>query len=75
MMTPPDGRSDGNKINYLSQPAKWRHRDPVLFDALKDAVDCGRRQVSALQDAALLSKATFYSQILLDDAQARTPRV
>src|SRR5687768_3003787 len=32
MLTPDDGRSDGRKISYLSNPDRWRNYDPVLFD-------------------------------------------
>lgn len=71
MLTPPDGRSDGNKTTYLSQPKKWRHRDPPLFDALNSAVDGGRRHVSQLENSGLLPHASFHSETLLDDRQRR----
>jgi hypothetical protein len=32
MLTPRDNRSDGNKLNYLKNPNKWRRYDPSLFD-------------------------------------------
>jgi hypothetical protein len=71
MLTPPDGRSDGNKINYLTQPAKWRHRDPPLFDTLKAAVNRGQRHVRCLEHSGLLPHAKFHSEMLFDDRMSR----
>src|SRR5262245_17351172 len=34
MLTPPDGRRDGQRIQYLKQPDTWRQYDPELFDKL-----------------------------------------
>ncbi|MCP4559189.1 MAG: hypothetical protein GY873_29305 [Bosea sp.] len=36
MLTPPDGRSDGNKLGYLDQ-SKQEHHDPELFALLRRA--------------------------------------
>lgn len=34
MLTADDGGSDGNKRQYLSQPQRWRHFNPALYDEL-----------------------------------------
>jgi hypothetical protein len=38
--------SDGRHIPYLSQPDRWRHHDPVLFDSLGQIVNSGQRHAS-----------------------------
>jgi hypothetical protein len=34
MLTPSDGRTDGQFLRYLDQRARWRGFDPELFDHL-----------------------------------------
>lgn len=70
MLTPDDGRSDGRKINYLSNPDGWRVYDPTLFDALDKVVRNGARDVRRLERLALLSHAKF-SHSLVPDSQAK----
>ena len=42
MLTPDDGRTDGQFISYLAKPGQWRGYDPELFDLLAEAVPSGR---------------------------------
>jgi hypothetical protein len=70
MLTPDDGRSDGRKINYLSNPDGWRVYDPTLFDALANVVRNGPRDVRRLERLALLSNAKF-SHSVVPDSQAK----
>jgi hypothetical protein len=56
--------NDGRHIEYLDQPARWRHLDPSIFDALQRVVRRGARSVRSLERANILPGAT-YSQGLL----------
>jgi len=70
MLTPDDGRSDGNFTQYLAQPGRWRHFDPQLFDALAAAVPSGR-SVRVFPSLELLRSARFVDEIVPDSAAAR----
>lgn len=71
MLTPNDGRTDGRKISYLSEPGSWRSCDSALFDVLARAVGNHRRHVRQAQNSACLSKALFFKQIVPDDRLLR----
>ena len=51
--------SDGRHISYLSNPSKWRHLDPALFDMLTNAA-LNNRKIGALE-AALGGDGYFVS--------------
>jgi hypothetical protein len=66
MLTPPDGRSDGNKLGYLDQPAYERH-DPELFALLrrvKDAADA--RRLMLIEGSGILPETIFVNTIVPD---------
>ncbi|KAA3604919.1 MAG: hypothetical protein DWQ01_20155 [Planctomycetota bacterium] len=69
--TPPDGRSDGGQLHYLEEPEKWRHRDPPLFDFLKERIGAGVRQLKAVEDSGLLRGARFHRPELSPQPQRR----
>ena len=72
MLTPSDGRTDGQMLRYLEQPDKWRHFDPELFDHLYEHVVVKEvRSVQALEDAGVLHSASFYPRLLEDAAPKR----
>lgn len=72
MLTPPDGRSDGNQVEYQSQPDKWRHFDPGLFDLLKSAVDePDNRRLRVIEESGAIPGATYFNEMLQDDADRR----
>ncbi|MFA5810382.1 MAG: hypothetical protein WC935_08660 [Thermoleophilia bacterium] len=61
MLTPNDGRTDGNLTRYLSAPAKWRHRDPGLFDDLRQCVMlAGQREVGLAPRLELIPGAVYF---------------
>ena len=66
MYTPSDDSGQGKDINYLDKPRKYRFRDPVLFDFLKERVQANRRAIRELEAAsrALLPRAVFFSEQL-----------
>jgi len=72
MLTPPDGRTDGSALSYLSQRREFRHFAPSLFDLLHDAVMIDNdRRVARLECATLLPNAVYYSPYLPDDKEGR----
>lgn len=72
MLTPPDGRSDGNKVQYLDDPSRWRSFDPPLFDLLKSVVHAGSAErLRAIEESGILEGATYLNDMLPDDAAGR----
>jgi hypothetical protein len=72
MLTTDDGRTDGGFIQYLSQPEKWRHYDPRLFDYLRELVlSRNLRSVAAIEVPAILPSCRFAPGLLPDDADGR----
>ena len=70
MMTPSDGRSDGRKIKYLSDRARWRRYDPLLFDTLAREV-LRSRSVLKVQNGTVLPNTTFFGARVPDSAPLR----
>lgn len=70
MMTPSDGRTDGRKIQYLTNPLKWRDYDPELFDCLSNAVTTDRN-VRQIQKAPILPNCTFYNDVVPESLNSR----
>ena len=72
MLTPNDGRGDGSRIGYLSQPEEWRDLDPQLFDHLEETVlRRGLRNVSEIENSTVLPSCSFFSKLVPDDRGAR----
>src|SRR5437667_12390503 len=71
MLTPDDGRSDGRKITYLSDPERWRPCDPLLFDALSKAVNTQSRHLRHAKSSACLREAQFFNQMVPDNLALR----
>lgn len=72
MLTPDDGSADGNRVSYLSKPARWRVHDPALFDALQDVfTHPDGRGVRNVELAGVLSPARFQSEMIPDDRRGR----
>ncbi|WP_143019392.1 hypothetical protein [Mesorhizobium qingshengii] len=73
MLTPSDGSSDGGKLAYLKQPDRYRHFDPELFDILAHAADePDRRRLQTIEDSSAIAGATYFSELLPDQAAARS---
>ncbi len=66
MYTPRDDSGQGGKVDYLNELREHRHRDPRLFDFLKDRVVSGHRAVRQLEEASktMLPGAKFFSETL-----------
>ncbi len=66
-LTPNESHNeDGRFTTFLSKPDRWRHLDPVVFDALTTVftVFANERSVAALQRCNLLRNASFAAQLL-----------
>jgi hypothetical protein len=73
MLTPDDGRSDGSRTSYLSQPEDWRLHDPLLFDHLEDVVlHRGLRDVAEIENSRILPSCSFFSELVPDDRESRS---
>ena len=54
-------------MGYLSKPKEFRHRDPELFDWLRQVVPVEKdRRTARIEGADLLGAAVFQSKILND---------
>ena len=72
MLTPSDGRSDGNKLTYLHQPERHRHVDPELFDILAHAAaEPDRRRLATIEDSGAIPGAVYHNELLPDGLAGR----
>lgn len=72
MLTPDDGRTDGNKLAYLRQPERHRSIDPQLFDILAHAaVEPERRRLNSIEDSGAIAGAIFHNDLLPDEFAGR----
>ena len=73
MLTEADNRTDGNLLGYLNKPKDFRHRDPELFDWLRQVVTVEQdRRTARIEGADLLGAAAFHSKILTDRRNDRS---
>jgi len=72
MLTPADGRTDGEFLAYLGQPKKYRHRDSALFDWLRQVVGEEKdRRTARIEASTILRSALFQSRLLTDPLNDR----
>ena len=72
MLTPDDGRTDGQTIGYLDQPDRWEKFDPDLYHTLREALQRNpRRDVSLIEQTNILSRADYFLPIVPDSAGKR----
>jgi hypothetical protein len=73
MLTPGDDRPDGRKIGYLTQPTKWRHQDPDLFDILSACVAANDgRALAKIEASNAIPGASYFNELVPDAASLRT---
>jgi len=64
MLTANDERSDGEFVNYLDSPLKWRGFDPELYDSLSRAVKIDKkRQVDQAEIQGILPNTIFFEKL------------
>ena len=74
-----DHNDDGKFIQYLDPSAinqqRYRHCDPFLYDALRQIVNSGRRNISSIRESQVLPYGTrFYeAELSLDSPSGREP--
>ena len=67
MLTPDDGRTDGQFIAYLQEPEKWRHFDLPLYDTLKEIVTSqNKRAVLLAEKMNVIPSAKYYDKVITD---------
>ena len=72
MLTDSDGRNDGGRISYLTNPSKWQQHDPNLYDALVQIVRIDRcRDVARANDPSILRGMIFHSSIVGNSREER----
>jgi len=72
MLTAPDLRPDGGRLEYLTSPARYRLADPELFDWMVEVVRNQKdRRTKRIEATNLLGAAVFHSAVLGD---SRTDR-
>jgi hypothetical protein len=72
MLTAPDEKGEGGRIDYLKQPERYRHLDPHVFDRLSDIVGSGQRNVEAVEQSGLLERAQFFTRPIEDHLDSRS---
>jgi len=67
MLTPPDGRTDGRHLSYLTKPTKFRRCDTELYDWLSRVIQGeSDRRTARIEGTKLLGQSVFYSEVLQD---------
>ena len=72
LLTADDGGTDGEFRRYLSEPNRWRHYDPELYDSLSTLL--GPDQTRRVEHAAawsLLPDATYFDGVFTDSITER----
>jgi hypothetical protein len=72
LLTPDDGRTDGEFRSYLERPLQWRAYDPPLYDHLSKLLSrTVGRSVANARIWDLIPGASYHEPILADDAASR----
>lgn len=71
MLTPDDGSSDGSFRAYLTDSPRFAPLDGRLYSTLKALLSEEQPAVQLLERAALLSSASFYSELVPDRRDER----
>lgn len=70
MLTPPDDRTDGGFIEYLSDPLRWERYDQPLYEELVRLVSADRK-VAVIESSDILGGCKFFSEVVPDSASKR----
>ena len=72
MLTPPDGRGDGEIAGYLDRPQQWAPYDPELFDLLHEIrKEGGPLRLRHLEKSGIISGATYFNEFISDRESLR----
>jgi len=62
----------GSSTNYLKQPDKWQHHNPVLYQYLKENVmQKGLRDINIIEQDNMLPSCSFFNDYIRDDFEKR----
>ena len=72
-----DENNDGNKIEYLNKPHKYRQYNEILFDELKTIVANRRKNdnldnIIAIENSNFLKEYKFFHDFIEDDEKSRS---
>jgi hypothetical protein len=70
MLTADDTRTDGQRLRYLNQAARFRAIDSVVFDRLQDVIRANERTIAAVERQGLIPNA-LYIRGQLDDSKSQ----
>jgi hypothetical protein len=70
MLTPDDGRTDGQFTSYLGQASRWRQYDVSLFDLLAETLPSGRN-LRHVEEQQLLRGAILIDRVVPDSRTLR----
>jgi len=72
MLTPDDGSTDGEFIEYLGEPRKWREYDYSLYEGLVQLMGgSSDRSVSLIEESRILIGCSFFSEYVPDQKTRR----
>jgi len=72
MLTPDDGRRDGELRTYLDQPNRWQPFDPELHKGLQALLQTNSApRVALIEQSQLLNGAQYFSEIVPDHGDLR----
>lgn len=74
MLTPADDKPDGGMTAYLrpEEAERWRHHDPILYDALRGVSDYeGTRRLRLIERSGIIPRAVFFNEFLSDRLDMR----
>ncbi len=72
LLTPDEGKGDGELRAYLTKPEAWRHYDPMLYDGLQRVMNPEvPRTVKHAAEWGLVPGARYFTDPLPDDEKAR----
>lgn len=72
LLTPPDGKNEGNDNKYLDKPEKYAYFNPILFEKLKTLIHSKKEKNIKQIEEILENKDTyFYTEELQDDLEKR----
>ncbi len=70
MLTETDISTDGQFIDHLQKPVKWRSFDPLLFDKLKRCMETlGNWDVHWVETMNIITSAVFYRELMQSEPE------
>jgi len=72
MLTPDDGSTDGEFVEYLGEPEKWEKYDSHLYEGLVRLMGSSKeRSVTLIEESGILNGCSFFSEYVPDAKPGR----